>query len=95
MQRLPPYEALAPGPIHVRVGLHTGTPLVTDEGYVGVDVHRAARIAAVGHGGQVLVAASTASLVGRDGLGDLGEHRLKDSRRPSACTSSATGDSRR
>ena len=57
-------EALAPGPIHVRVGLHTGTPLVTDEGYVGDDVHRAARIAAVGHGGQVLVAASTAALVG-------------------------------
>ena len=61
-------EALAPGPIHVRVGLHTGTPLVTDEGYVGDDVHRAARIAAVGHGGQVLVAASTAALVGLDGL---------------------------
>ena len=71
-------ESLAPGPIHVRAGLHTGTPLVTDEGYVGDDVHRAARIAAVGHGGQVLVAASTASLVGRDGLVDLGEHRLKD-----------------
>ena len=70
--------ALAPGSIHVRVGLHTGTPLVTDEGYVGDDVHRAARIAAVGHGGQVLVAASTASLVGSDGLVDLGEHRFKD-----------------
>jgi class 3 adenylate cyclase len=53
-------ELLRPGPIHVRVGLHTGTPLATDEGYVGNDVHRAARIAAVGHGGQVLVAASTA-----------------------------------
>ncbi len=71
-------ESLAPGPIHVRVGLHTGTPLVTDEGYVGDDVHRAARIAAVGHGGQVLVAASTAALVGVDGLVDLGEHRFKD-----------------
>jgi predicted ATPase len=71
-------EALAPGPIHVRVGLHTGTPLVTDEGYVGDDVHRAARIAAVGHGGQVLVAAPTAALVGLDGLADLGEHRFKD-----------------
>jgi predicted ATPase len=71
-------EALAPGPIHVRVGLHTGTPLVTDEGYVGSDVHRAARIAAVGHGGQVLVAASTAALVGSDALLDLGEHRFKD-----------------
>ena len=49
-----------------------------DEGYVGVDVHRAARIAAAGHGGQVLVSASTASLVGTAGLRDLGEHRLKD-----------------
>ena len=71
-------ESLSPGPIHVRVGLHTGTPLVTEEGYVGRDVHRAARIAAVGHGGQVLVAASTAALVGSDGLVDLGEHRFKD-----------------
>ena len=71
-------ESLAPGPIHVRVGLHTGTPLVTDEGYVGDDVHRAARIAAVGHGGQILVASSTAALVGLDGLVDLGEHRFKD-----------------
>ena len=53
-------DSLAPGQIHVRVGLHTGTPLVTDEGYVGDDVHRAARIAAVGHGGQVLVSAATA-----------------------------------
>src|ERR671937_2572434 len=38
--------------IPVRMGLHSGTPLVTDEGYVGPDVHRAARIAAAGHGGQ-------------------------------------------
>jgi len=71
-------ESLVRGPIHVRVGLHTGTPLVTDEGYVGDDVHRAARIAAVGHGGQVLVASSTAALVGLDRLVDLGEHRFKD-----------------
>ena len=71
-------ESLAPGAVHVRVGLHTGTPLVTDEGYVGDDVHRAARIAAVGHGGQVLVAASTAALVRSDALVDLGEHRFKD-----------------
>ena len=70
-------QALASGPIRVRVGLHTGTPLITDEGYVGGDVHRAARIAAVGHGGQVLVSASTAQLVGLK-LSDLGEHRLKD-----------------
>jgi len=66
------------GPIRVRVGVHTGEPLVTDEGYVGIDVHRAARIAAAGHGGQVLVSQSTRELAGADGLRDLGEHRLKD-----------------
>src|SRR6266540_3901044 len=70
--------ALASGSIRVRMGLHTGAPLVTGEGYVGADVHRAARIAAAGHGGQVLVSAASAALVGRDGLRDLGEHRLKD-----------------
>jgi predicted ATPase/class 3 adenylate cyclase len=73
-------EALAAGPIRVRMGVHTGEPLVTDEGYVGIDVHRAARIAAVGHGGQVLVSASTVALVEPSNtvLLDLGEHRLKD-----------------
>ncbi|MGH3136333.1 MAG: ATP-binding protein [Gaiellaceae bacterium] len=70
-------EALASGPIQVRVGLHTGTPLLTAEGYIGSDVHKGARIAAAGHGGQVLVSASTASLVETQ-LTDLGEHRLKD-----------------
>jgi class 3 adenylate cyclase len=44
-------EALPPGPIRVRAGIHTGTPLVTEDGYIGPDVHRAARIAAAGHGG--------------------------------------------
>jgi predicted ATPase/class 3 adenylate cyclase len=71
-------NGLAAGPIRVRVGIHTGTPHLAEEGYVGVDVHRAARIAACGHGGQVLVSASTASLVGTDGLRDLGQYRLKD-----------------
>jgi len=71
-------EELEPTPVRVRIGLHTGTPLATGEGYVGADVHRAARIAASGHGGQVLVSVSTASLVERDLLLDLGEHRLKD-----------------
>ena len=64
--------------IRVRMGLHSGTPLVTDEGYVGPDVHRAARIAAAGHGGQILVSASTASLVDAGRLRDLGPHRLTD-----------------
>lgn len=70
--------ALADGPIRVRVGVHTGTPFVAEEGYVGVDVHRAARIAAAGHGAQVLVSASTAALADRIELRDLGEHRFKD-----------------
>jgi predicted ATPase/class 3 adenylate cyclase len=65
------------GPIRVRMGLHTGEPLVTDEGYVGIDVHRAARIVAAGYGGQILVSQSTRDVVGAD-LRDLGEHRLKD-----------------
>jgi predicted ATPase len=67
----------ANGQIRVRVGVHTGTPFMGEEGYVGQDVHRAARIAAAGHGGQVLVSASTASLADV-GLLDLGEHRFKD-----------------
>src|SRR5205085_5555472 len=67
-------DRLSTGPIRVRMGVHTGTPHVGEEGYVGVDVHRAARIAAVGHGGQVLISASTAALLGADGLLDLGEH---------------------
>ena len=71
-------QVLAAGPIRVRMGIHTGTPYVTDEGYVGPDVHRAARIAAAGHGGQILVSSSTASLVEGERLRDLGEHRLKD-----------------
>jgi predicted ATPase len=62
----------------VRMGLHTGTPLLTGEGYVGTDVHRAARIAAAGHGRQVLVSTATAALVDPAELRDLGEHRLKD-----------------
>src|SRR5512133_2939826 len=70
--------ALGHGPIRVRIGLHTGEPIATDEGYVGIDVHRAARIAAAGHGGQVLVSQTTFDLAGSDGLHDLGEHRLKD-----------------
>jgi predicted ATPase len=71
-------QAELSGPIRVRIGVHTGEPLLTDEGYVGIDVHRAARIAAAGHGGQVLVSQSTRDLCGTNGLRDLGEHRLKD-----------------
>jgi predicted ATPase/class 3 adenylate cyclase len=71
--------ALAQGPIRVRIGLHTGEPLITDEGYVGMDVHRAARIAAAGHGRQVLLSHSTRDLLNSQlELRDLGEHRMKD-----------------
>ena len=71
----------------VRMGLHTGEPAVDGGRYVGLTVHRAARIMALGHGGQVLLSRSTAAVV-EDGevagvtLRDLGEHRLKDIDRP-------------
>ena len=72
-------QALEPGPIRVRMGIHTGEPIVTDEGYVGIDVHRAARIAAAAHGGQIVVSETTRGLLDSDtGVRDLGEHRLKD-----------------
>ena len=71
----------ARGDIQIRVGLHTGTPLLADEGYVGPDVHLGARIASAGHGGQVLLSAQTRALVEGD-FRDLGEHRLKDFDRP-------------
>jgi predicted ATPase len=71
-------EAQAELELPVRMGLHTGTPLLTEEGYVGADVHRAARIAAAGHGRQVLVSAAAAALLDGASLRDLGEHRLKD-----------------
>ena len=76
-------KELASGPIRVRMGVHTGTPLLTAEGYVGADVHRAARIAAAGHGGQVVVSPVTAELVGdKSSLTPLGTHRLKDFDQP-------------
>src|SRR6266540_1375909 len=65
----------------VRMGLHTGEPLVADGHYVGIDVHRAARIGAAAHGGQVIVSERTTRLLGGDGsrtLRDLGAHHLKD-----------------
>ncbi|HEX6483159.1 MAG TPA: tetratricopeptide repeat protein, partial [Ktedonobacteraceae bacterium] len=73
--------------VQVRMGLHTGEPQRTAEGYVGLDVHRAARLMSAGHGGQVLLSQTTCSLVEQDlpegvHLRDLGEHRLKDLGRP-------------
>jgi predicted ATPase len=70
-------RALADGRIRVRMGLHTGEPRLTEEGYVGIDLHKGARIAAVGHGGQVLLSQTTRALVDAD-VRDLGVHRLKD-----------------
>lgn len=69
--------------LRVRMGLHTGEPAAHGQQYVGIDVHEAARIAASGHGGQVLISETTCSLVRDDlpegaGLRDLGRHRLKD-----------------
>ena len=72
-------EELRLGPVRIRIGIHTGEPMVTDEGYVGVDVHRAARIVSAGHGGQVLVSEATRRLVDSSlELRDLGPQRLKD-----------------
>jgi predicted ATPase/class 3 adenylate cyclase len=69
--------------LHVRMGLHTGTPQLVGDHYVGLDVHRAARIAAAAHGGQVLLSQTTRDLVEDqlpvgDTLRDLGPHRFKD-----------------
>jgi class 3 adenylate cyclase len=69
--------------VRVRMGLHTGEPTVGDEGYVGLDVVRAARICSAGHGGQILVSETTRALVGNelpDGVSvrDLGRQNLKD-----------------
>ncbi|MEP7040425.1 MAG: adenylate/guanylate cyclase domain-containing protein [Chloroflexota bacterium] len=73
--------------IRVRIGMHTGEGVLSGGSYVGLDVHRAARIAAAGHGGQVLLSASTRALVegtlpDRVALREMGEHRLKDLSRP-------------
>jgi class 3 adenylate cyclase len=69
--------------VRVRMGLHTGEPVVGEEGYVGMDVVRAARICSAGHGGQILLSETTRALVGNDlpdgvVVRDLGEARLKD-----------------
>jgi class 3 adenylate cyclase len=68
--------------LRVRMGLHTGEPSVGGEGYLGVDVVRAARICSAAHGGQVLVSETTRALVGGDNLRDLGMHHLKDMEHP-------------
>jgi predicted ATPase/class 3 adenylate cyclase len=74
-------------PVRVRMGLHSGTAQVVGDHYIGLDVHRAARIAAAGHGGQTLLSWATCALVEADlpdgvALRELGAHRLKDLQRP-------------
>jgi predicted ATPase/class 3 adenylate cyclase len=64
-------------PVGLRVGIHTGEPLLVDNDYVGLDVRKAARICAAAHGGQTLLSRSTRELVDAD-VRDLGEHHLKD-----------------
>jgi predicted ATPase/class 3 adenylate cyclase len=74
-------DGLTAGPIRLRMGIHTGTPHLASEGYVGSDVHLGARIAAAGHGGQVLLSRQTRELADVE-VSDLGEHRLKDFAEP-------------
>ena len=69
--------------VRVRMGLHTGEPSVGDEGYLGLDVVRAARICSAGHGGQILLSETTRALLGNDlpegvAVVDLGQQNLKD-----------------
>jgi class 3 adenylate cyclase len=69
--------------VRVRMGIHTGEPMLSSEGYTGLDVHHAARIMGAAHGGQVLLSQATRDLVAQDlpvgvSLRDLGAHRLKD-----------------
>jgi predicted ATPase len=84
--------ALSGGPVRVRMGLHTGEPTVADDGYVGVDIHRAARIAAAGHDGQVLLSQPTRDLLAGVTVRDLGEHRLKDLSAPERLFQLGEGD---
>jgi class 3 adenylate cyclase/DNA-binding NarL/FixJ family response regulator len=77
----------AGGGLRVRMGLHTGEPAAAQGRYIGLGVHRAARICSAGHGGQILVSSATYALLADDVLPDmtfhdLGEYRLKDLERP-------------
>jgi predicted ATPase len=83
--------ALADGPIRVRIGIHTGEPLVVAGNYVGLAVHKAARICAAAHGGQVLVSQAARDLAG-DGVRELGEYRLKDLTAPERLFQLGTGE---
>ena len=82
-RRLATHEWPSDEQVRVRMGLHTGEPVAHGDGYVGMDVHRAARVAGVAHGGQVVLTDATSRLIASalpDGarLDDLGQHQLKD-----------------
>jgi predicted ATPase/class 3 adenylate cyclase len=85
--------AVGGGPVRIRVGLHTGEPIVEGRKYVGLDVHRAARVMAAAHGGQALCSRTTRDLLD-DGFAirDLGEHRLKDLSAPQRLFQLGTGE---
>ena len=85
--------ALAPTGLRVRIGVHTGEGRLRETGYVGMDVHRGARIAAAAHGGQIVLSAATRALVEPAlEVRDLGPHRLKDLARPERLFQVGAGD---
>ena len=85
--------ALAAGPVRVRIGIHTGEPLLTDGQYVGLDVHKGARIMSACHGGQTVISEATRQLLdSSEGLQDLGDHRLKDLGAPQRLYQLGTGE---
>jgi hypothetical protein len=86
--------------VRARIGIHTGNATVVGDAYVGMDVHRAARIAACAHGGQIVLSAATAELVAAAlpkgaSLVDLGTHKLKDLPRPERLFQVATPELQR
>ena len=64
-------------PVRVRIGIHTGTPAIEDDDYVGLDVHWVARLSAAGHGGQVLLSQASVEILPGIEVKDLGEHELR------------------
>jgi DNA-binding NarL/FixJ family response regulator/class 3 adenylate cyclase len=78
--------------VRVRMGVHTGQPILGEDGYVGLDVHRAHRIGNAGHGGQVLLSETTSSLLADASVRDLGRYRLRDLPQPERVFQLGDGD---
>jgi DNA-binding NarL/FixJ family response regulator/class 3 adenylate cyclase len=76
-RRISSYEWPEGAEVRVRMGLHTGTPELSGDGYFGLDVHRAARISQAARGGEVFVSATTRALLDAEHVEDLGQHELK------------------